>query len=164
VVDGLPPGPGHPAWFQALGWALRPTALLRECERRYGEIFTLVGLTGDGTTPYVFVSNPDAIKAVATGDRDALRAGAARGFDLFEPVFGRHSILLLDGATHLRQRKLMLPSFHGDRMKRYGELIATETERRMARWPRDRPFDLQDESASTPGRRWPRRAATSSSG
>src|SRR5829696_5832058 len=102
----LPPGPSMPAPMQALGWALRPTALLRESSRRYGEIFTLL-INGRGGSPYVFVSNPDAIKAIATGDRDVLRAGAARGFDLFEPVFGPHSILVLDGATHLRQRKLM---------------------------------------------------------
>jgi cytochrome P450 len=145
VTGGLPPGPSQPAWFQALGWALRPTAVLRECERRYGEIFTLMGLGGSKETPYVFVSNPAAIKAIATGDRDALRAGAARGFDLFEPVFGPTSILLLDGAEHLRQRKLMLPPFHGERMKSYGELIATETERRMAGWPRGEPLNLQEE-------------------
>jgi cytochrome P450 family 135 len=147
VVDGLPPGPPLPEWFQALGWALRPTAMLRRAEERYGEIFTLRGLAGGKDMPYVFVSNPDAIKAIATGDRDVLRAGAARGFDLFEPVFGPNSILLLDGATHLRQRKLMLPPFHGERMKSYGELIASETERRMATWPRGEPFELQDEFA-----------------
>ncbi|MDQ3742608.1 MAG: cytochrome P450 [Actinomycetota bacterium] len=145
VVDGLPPGPRLPAWFQALGWALRPTALLRRAEAEFGEIFTLRGLAGGHDMPYVFVSNPAVIKAIATGDRDALRAGAARGFDLFEPVFGPNSILLLDGAAHLRQRKLMLPPFHGERMKRYGELIAAETERRMASWPRGEPFALQEE-------------------
>ena len=95
--------------------------------------------------PYVFVSNPDAIKAIATGDRDALRAGAARGFDLFEPVFGPTSILLLDGAHHLRQRKLMLPPFHGERMKAYGELIESITEERMASWPAGEPIELQAE-------------------
>ncbi len=145
LIDGLPPGPPQPAWFQALGWALRPTAMLREAERRYGEIFTLRGLAGGKEMPYVFVSDPAAIKAIATGDRDALRAGAARGFDLFEPVFGPNSILLLDGATHLRQRKLMLPPFHGERMKSYGDLIAAETERRMACWPRGEAFALQEE-------------------
>jgi cytochrome P450 len=146
VIEGLPPGPSSPAWFQSLGWALRPTAMLRECERRYGEIFTLRGLGGAGhEAPYVFVSEPAAIKAIATGDRDALRAGAARGFDLFEPVFGPNSILLLDGATHLRQRKLMLPPFHGERMQRYGDMIRDETERRMATWPGDHAFRLQEE-------------------
>src|SRR3712207_3850602 len=124
VVDPaeLPPGPDMPHAMQALGWALRPTAMLRDAHRRYGDIFTL-WINGRGGSPYVFVSDPDAIKAIATGDREALRAGAARGFDRFEPVFGPNSILLLDGTTHLRQRKLMLPPFHGERMKAYGDLI-----------------------------------------
>jgi cytochrome P450 len=140
----LPPGPQWPASAQALAWALRPTALLRDCARRYGDPFTIRGIGGD-ESPLVFVSEPEAIKAIATGDRDVLRAGAARGFDLFEPVFGRNSILLLDGATHLRQRKLMLPPFHGERMKSYGELIADVTERRIASWPAGEPIRLQTE-------------------
>ena len=133
-----------PATLQALGWALRPTALLRESETRFGEIFTL-RINGRKGMPYVFVSNPDAIKAIATGDRDALRAGAARGFDLFEPVFGPNSILLLDGATHLRQRKLMLPPFHGERMKSYGALIEEIAAGRMRDWPAGTPIELQAE-------------------
>ena len=133
-----------PATLQALGWALRPTALLRESEKRFGEIFTL-RINGRKGMPYVFVSNPDAIKAIATGDRDALRAGAARGFDLFEPVFGPNSILLLDGATHLRQRKLMLPPFHGERMKSYGALIEEIAAGRMRDWPAGTPIELQAE-------------------
>ena len=146
VIDGLPPGPSSPEWFQSLGWALRPTAILRKAEREFGEIFTLAGVGAGRDMPYVFVSRPEAIKAIATGDREALRAGAARGFDLFEPVFGPNSILLLDGATHMRQRKLMLPPFHGERMKSYGTLIESVTEKRMAAWPRGgQPFDLQAE-------------------
>jgi cytochrome P450 len=143
-ADDLPPGLPMPHAMQAIGWALRPTALLRESEERYGEIFTL-WIEGGHKRPYVFVSDPDAIKAIATGDRDALRAGAARGFDLFGPVFGPTSILLLDGATHLRQRKLMLPPFHGERMKSYGDLIEEITERRMAGWPSGEPIELQTE-------------------
>jgi cytochrome P450 len=133
-----------PATLQAIGWALRPTALLREAEKRFGEIFTM-RINGSKGMPYVFVSNPDAIKAIATGDRDALKAGAARGFDLFEPVFGPNSILLLDGANHLRQRKLMLPPFHGERMKSYGALIEEITAARMRDWPAGTPIELQDE-------------------
>ena len=140
----LPPGPAMSPAMQAIGWALRPTALLRDCEERHGDIYTL-WINGRSGPPYVFVSDPDAIKAIATGDRDALRAGAARGFDLFEPVFGPNSILLLDGPTHLRQRKLMLPPFHGERMKSYGDLIIEITERRMAGWRSDGPIELQKE-------------------
>jgi cytochrome P450 len=133
-----------PAALQGIGWALRPSALLRECERRYGEIFTLRGLSASGF-PYVFVSDPASVKAIATGDRDVLKAGAARGADVFGPVFGMNSLLVLDGATHIRHRKLMLPPFHGARLKSYGETIKTLTAERMARWPADKPIQLQNE-------------------
>src|SRR3954471_3229226 len=140
----LPPGPSMPATLQSIGWAVRPTALMREAERQFGEIFTL-RINGRKGMPYVFVSNPEAIKAIATGDREVLKAGAARGFDLFEPVFGPNSILVLDGATRLRQRKLMLPPFHGERMKSYGALIEEITAARMRDWPAGTPVELQDE-------------------
>ena len=59
------------------------------------------------------------------------------------PMFGARSILLLDGAEHLRRRKLMLPPFHGERMGRYGDLIEDATERSLASWPRGRALALQ---------------------
>src|SRR3954447_13261801 len=95
----LPPGPAMPSALQAIGWAVRPTALMREAEKRFGEIFTL-RINGRKGMPDVLVSNPDAIRSIATGARAALRAGAARGLVLFAPVFGPNSILLLGGATH----------------------------------------------------------------
>src|SRR5438128_1508987 len=58
-------------------------------------------------------------------------------------TFGQTSLLLPDGAKHMRQRKLLVPPFHGARMTAYGELIAEATEREVARWPRERPFALQ---------------------
>jgi len=72
--------------------------------------------------PLVFVSDPAAVKAIFTGDPELLRAGAAR--EGIRPMFGARSILLLDGAEHLRERRLMLPAFHGQRMVRYGQLMA----------------------------------------
>jgi cytochrome P450 len=59
------------------------------------------------------------------------------------PMFGPTSILLLDGARHMRQRKLLLPPFHGARMAAYGERIAEVTDREIDGWPLDRPFALQ---------------------
>src|SRR5207244_6456423 len=59
------------------------------------------------------------------------------------PMFGSGSILLLDGAEHMRQRKLMLPPFHGARMASYGELIAAAAERELESWPLHRAFPLQ---------------------
>jgi cytochrome P450 len=90
----------------------------------------------------VFVADPAAVKAIFTGDPEVLMAGAARAG--IRPMFGARSILLLDGAEHLRERRLMLPPFHGERMVRYGELMAQITERAIDSWPVGRPFALQD--------------------
>lgn len=94
----------------------------------------------------MFVSDPVAVKAIFTGDPELLQAGAARGG--IRPMFGARSILLLDGAEHLRERRLMLPAFHGQRMVRYGELMAEITEREVASWPLGRRFALQDRMQS----------------
>jgi cytochrome P450 len=52
-------------------------------------------------------------------------------------------VLLLDGREHLRHRKLLLPPFHGERMQRYGDLIAEITNQEMEGWPVGRPFALR---------------------
>src|SRR5205085_2721816 len=59
-----------------------------------------------------------------------------------QPVLGPRSLLLQHGAEHLRRRRLMLPPFHGDRMRGYGELMDEITRRDIERWPVDQPFAL----------------------
>ena len=79
------------------------------------------------------VSNPDDVKAVFTGDPRLLHAGEANRILL--PILGEHSLLLLDGAEHMAQRKLMLPPFHGARMQSYRALMADIAGTEIARWP-----------------------------
>src|SRR5207248_10568350 len=64
------------------------------------------------------------------------------------PVVGERSVLLLDGAEHLRQRKLMLPPFHGERMRAYGEVMREATDRSIDSWPVDEPFTLRDRKST----------------
>ena len=115
----LPPGPRSPAPVQMWQWIARPIPFLAGVSHRYGDFFTLRFVVG----PIVFVADPQVIKQVFRGDPDVFHAGEANATPL-EPLMGRNSVLLLDGAEHMRQRKLMLPSFHGERMQRYGELMA----------------------------------------
>ena len=105
---GLPPGPRTPAVLNALMFARRPLGVLAEWHARYGDVFT-VSIAGFGTG--VYVADPDAIRELFTGDQSDLRAGEANSF--MEPVLGPHSVLILDGPEHLRQRKLLLPPFQG---------------------------------------------------
>jgi len=119
-------------------WIAWPIPFLESCRRRFGDVFTVRFVFGD----VVFITDPALIKAVFRGDPDVLHAGEANAAPL-ESLMGRNSVLLLDGPEHIRQRKLMLPSFHGDRMSRYGELIREITEAEVERWPVGKPFALR---------------------
>ena len=88
-------------------------------------------------------AHPDAIKTIFTGDEEDLRAGEAN-FRL-APILGQHSLLLLDGQEHLRERRLLQPPFHGDRMLAYGPVMRDIAARAVERWPLGRPFAVHPE-------------------
>jgi cytochrome P450 len=129
-----------PALVQGLRFAFRPAAFLEECGRRYGECFTMRMPVGP---PDVFFTSPDAVREIFTGDGDDLRASDAAV--ALRPVLGRHAIFFLEGAHHARERRLMLPPFHGERMLAYGHVMREITAAALERWPVARPFRLQDE-------------------
>ena len=133
----LPPGPRAPSALQSLGWWTRPTAYLERCRARYGRRFT-IRLTGQ--SPFVVLSDPDEIKQVFTAPPEVLHPG--EGARILEPVIGANSVILLDEAAHLRQRKLLLPAFHGEKMQRLSGLIAELTDREVASWPVGEPTAL----------------------
>jgi cytochrome P450 len=125
----LPPGPRSPALVNIVRFGRRPLDLLRRWHARYGDAFT-VRMTGFGTG--VYVVDPDAIRALFTGDQSDLLAGEANSF--MEPVLGPSSVLVLDGAEHLRQRKLLLPPFQGSRVAAFREVIREVAAREIATW------------------------------
>ena len=114
----LPPGPPGPHLAQTIGWITRPGPYSRRMRARYGDIFTL---HVEQHAPWVMVNHPDHIKQVFTGDPNVLHAG--EGNAILKPLLGPRSVLLLDGKEHLQHRKAMLPSFHGERMQAYGDMI-----------------------------------------
>jgi cytochrome P450 len=133
----LPPGPRMPNSVQTLGWALRPMPFMERCRERYGDVFTL-RIRNENT--WVFLADPEDVKRVFTGSSEVLRAGEANA--ILEPVVGSRSVLLLDGPEHMQQRKLMLPSFHGERMQGYEQLMTDITRADIERWPLGEPFAL----------------------
>jgi cytochrome P450 len=139
----LPPGPAAPALFQAIRLGWRPQDFLASCARRFGDVFTM---RLPGRPLEIVFSHPDAIKTIFTGEEDDLRAGEANG--ILEPVLGTHSLLLLDGQQHLRERRLMLPPFHGERMQAYGDVMRRITDEHIDRWPVGEPFPLHDQMQS----------------
>ncbi len=133
----LPPGPPQPRAVQTVQWMTRPLPLMERCRARYGDVFSL-RIAHEGT--WVFLCHPDAVKQVFTGDPHVLHAGEANAVLL--PIVGPSSVLLLDDEQHMAQRKLMLPSFHGERMERYGDLMRSIAEREVSGWPAGEPLRL----------------------
>ena len=125
----LPPGPRTPGIVNLLRYGLRPIEVMTAWRARYGNAFT-VRLTGFGAG--VFVADPDAIRELFTGDQSDLRAGEANSF--LAPLVGSHSVLVLDGREHLRQRRLLLPPFQGSRVSVFREVIREVAEREVAGW------------------------------
>ena len=127
----LPPGPRLPPPMQTVGWWTRPTGFLDKCRRRYGKKFTVRLAAQD---PFIVISDPDEIKQVFTAPADVLHPG--EGTRILEPIVGPNSILLLDEGPHMTQRKLVLPAFHGERMRGLESMIADVSREQIASWPR----------------------------
>ena len=139
AVPHFPPGPRAPSLAQAIGYGRDPVGFLARQQRRYGDIFT-IRYPSFGRV--VYVAEPSLVKAVFTGDPAVFHAGEANA-TLLEPALGPNSVLSLDDAPHLRQRKLLLPPFHGERVRRYGELIVEMTRQEMRSWPVGKPFAIR---------------------
>jgi cytochrome P450 len=136
----LPPGPKAPPMLQTLAWALAPTWLMDRCARRLGEAFTLT--FGPSGLQLVVISDPEAVKTVFTAPPEL--APSSAGSSPIAPVMGPSSVIVLTGPEHMRQRKLLLPPFHGERMREYADVIVEATRRDMSGWPLGRPMRLQE--------------------
>lgn len=134
-----PPGTKLPAVAQAGLYAADPLGFLIRFQRRYGDVFTVSFPFFDSL---VYVADPALVKELFTSSPERLHAGEANA-TVLEPALGPNSVLTLDESPHMRQRKLLLPPFHGERIQRYGELIREVTVAEMESWPRDRPFALR---------------------
>jgi cytochrome P450 len=130
--DTLPPGP---SLFATFDFIRNPFRFLDTCARRYGDWFTV---RVPGVSPFVFTSDPDAVREIFLGDPDALHAGEAnRPLGAF---MGERSSLFLDGPEHLRQRRLLLPAFHGEQVASHADAMRNAADNAIASWPRGHPF------------------------
>lgn len=126
-----PNGPKTHPFLLMLKWVLRPTALLEACAAEYGEIFSIPLAISDA--PLVLVSNPQAVQEILTNDTKTYSAPGKIN-EILKPLIGEQSVILIDGDRHRRQRQLLLPPFHGERMRNYGETILEITQQATQDW------------------------------
>jgi cytochrome P450 len=108
----------------------RPGAFLQGIHRRFGDPATI--RTYWTEQPMVLFSHPDAVREVFA--LDAAIAPAGQSWEFLRPFAGPHSILLLDGDEHLRERRLLQGPFHGQRMRELSPLVSELARRELASW------------------------------
>ena len=126
-----------PSALQMLGFWARPIPFFERCRARYGNRFTIRLLQNP---PAVMLADPDVIREVYTAPPDVLHPGEGAG--ILSIIVGRYSVILLDEDAHLSQRKLMLPAFHGEKMKALTGVVEEEAEREIDGWPSGEPAEF----------------------
>lgn len=125
-----PPTVTTPSFWNLLQWIVQPLDFLERCADRYGDSFSLkLG----SFPPFTFFSAPQAIEQIFTAPANQFDSGRANG--ILRRMLGDNSLLLLDGERHKRHRQLLMPPFHGERMRAYSQVICQTTAAVTQDWP-----------------------------
>jgi cytochrome P450 len=133
----LPPEPSSPPLVQTLRWAFRPIPFMEDCRRQFGDSFGVRFLGFE--RPMVLISDPEAIKALYREPSHGLPPGRNA---ILEPIVGSKSLLIQQGAEHLSRRRLMLPPFHGERMRSYEKTMNEIVSAEIDSWPLHSEFPV----------------------
>ena len=133
-----PPGPSVAPMLQGLRFSARPMSFHLANLRRYGDVWTLRLPTRRGG--FVVTCHPDHLESLLKA-RPA-DAPSLTGESPLRPILGPNSVLTSVGERHMRQRKLLLPPFHGEAVQRYVRMISEVAEREIDTWPAGEPFAL----------------------
>jgi cytochrome P450 len=138
-ATGLPGPPAIPLprALQILRFNQRQIQFVFRARRELGEVFRMRGIVPDGP---VITSHPDHVRSLFTAKPE--QAPSLTGESPLRPIVGPNSVLTAVGPRHMRQRKLLLPSFHGEAIERYVQMISEAAEREIDRWPVGEPFAL----------------------
>ncbi|NEO42371.1 MAG: cytochrome P450 [Moorea sp. SIOASIH] len=135
----FPDGPKTPALLQSINIIVNPLNYLEDCAKRYGDIFTIRFLN---YPPTVFVSHPQAMKTIFTANPQTFKTGEAMK-ELPTTFSGENALILLDGDLHKHRKKMLMPAFHGERMRAYSQLICDITKQQMTQWKKGEQFHVQ---------------------
>ncbi|MBE8999733.1 cytochrome P450 [Nostoc sp. LEGE 12447] len=136
----LPNGPQSPPVMQMLRWITSPMSFMETCAKRYGDMFTI--RLDSKSPPLIFVSKPEVLEQILTNDTKGLEAPGDTNA-VFESLLGKHSVITISGAEHQRQRQLLLPPFHGERMRSYSQIISDITEKVISQHQIGQPFNIR---------------------
>jgi cytochrome P450 len=129
----LPPVMRGSVLWHTLRFTLDPDGFFATAHRRYGDVFTLRVLGQQ----WIAIAHPDAVKEVFSHGPQEVNSGEAN--QALSPVLGTRNLLLLDGEEHLHRRRIVLPPFHGERMRAYEETIREAIGKQIVEWPLGEP-------------------------
>ena len=132
-----PPAVPWPRIVQVLWFGQRQSGYVFRNRERFGGEWSARGYVR-GTSAVTF--HPDHVRSLFTAPPELVPTLAEES--PLRPVLGKGSVLTSNGPRHLRQRKLLLPKFHGEAIAQYQTMIADAAEREIARWPVGRPIAL----------------------
>jgi cytochrome P450 family 110 len=138
ATNSLPDGPNMPEFLRRMKLVFQPLEYVEHFAKNYGDKFTLRNQSGNHI---VYFSHPQALEEIFTADSSQLYGGGGNGILRF--LVGDNSVLLVDGEKHQRQRQLLAPPFHGDRMRAYGETIRNIAHEVSDEWTPGKPFNIR---------------------
>lgn len=134
----MPPSLGPARLIQTIRFGMRPLRFMLAPSRTLGDVWQLNLLSRD--EPMAVTCHPDHVRSLFKAKPE--EAPSLTGESPLRPILGPNSVLVLVGERHMRERKLLLPPFHGDAVARYVQMISEVIEREVATWPTGRPFAL----------------------
>lgn len=139
ITYNLPQGPRIPRLLRLFKFITQPIQYVEDFAQVYGDNFTI---WGKKETHIVYFSHPQALEQIFTSDASCFESGGG-GSPLLELLLGKSSLILLDGDRHQRQRQLLTPPFHGERMRAYGQAIREITQEVTQQWHIGKPFNIR---------------------
>ncbi|HVO53979.1 MAG TPA: cytochrome P450 [Solirubrobacterales bacterium] len=133
----LPPSVPLPRLAQTLRFSQRQIEFVFGARRQLGETFRMRGVVAGGP---VITSHPDHVRSLFTAKPE--QAPSLTGESPLRPIVGPNSVLTAIGPRHMRQRKLLLPPFHGEAIEQYTQMITRAAEEEIERWPLHEPIAL----------------------